>query len=131
VTTVETNIEKLLATDRAWSDAARGNDIDRICSFWSHDAVLFDVFGSGKNIAGIDNIRELVTRRRATVGRSLFWTPVDGFVSGDGDIGATRGTFEVTAPDEKGELVTTHGTYFNVWRKTESEEWKCVFETHG
>jgi len=129
--TLDAEIQRLLETDRAWAEAARGDDIDRICSFWSDDAVLFNMLGTGMRIEGIEDIRGLVTRSRSTPGRSLSWTPREAFVSLAGDVGATRGTHEHTAPGPDGTPVTKHGTYFNVWKKNANGEWKCAFETHS
>ena len=127
---IDSQIQQLLGTDRAWAEAARGDDIGRICSFWSDDAVLYNVMGSGMQVEGLDSIRVFVTKMRSIPGRSISWTPTDGFVSASGDVGATRGTSEVTAPGEDGKPVTRRGTYFNVWKKNAKGEWKCAFETH-
>lgn len=127
---LETAIEQLLATDREWAEAARGNDIDRICEFWADDAVLYNLFGSGRRVVGKAAIKEMVTTSRSQPGRSLSWTPVEAFISSTGDIGSTRGTYEVTRPDEDGSIISATGEYFNTWRRSGDGSWKCVFETH-
>lgn len=128
---IDSQIQQLLETDRDWAEAARGEDIDRICSYWSDDAVLHNVLGSGNRVEGIENIRDLVTKSRSIPGRSMTWTPMEAFVSASGDVGATRGTYTHTAPGSNGEPLTRHGTYFNVWTKNADGEWKCAFETHS
>lgn len=126
----ETAIEQLLATDREWAEVARGDDIDRICEFWAEDAVLYNLFGSGRRVVGKDAIKELLTANRAQPGRSLNWTPIEAFVSATGNIGSTRGTYEVTRPDDDGNKIAITGEYFNTWRRSEDGSWKCTFETH-
>jgi len=127
---LEKAIKQLLATDREWAKIAEGDDIDRICEFWTDDAVLYNLFGSGGRVVGKSAIKEMVTTSRAQPGRSLSWTPVEAFVSAKGDIGSTRGTYEVNRPDEGGNIITITGKYFNTWRRSEDGSWKCTFETH-
>lgn len=127
---LENEIEALLATDRAWAQAAAGDDIDQICEFWSDDSVLYDVFGSGQNVVGLEAIRAFVTKARSQPGRSLRWTPTEAFVSATGDVGCTRGTHELTYPGDDGQPVTIRGTYTNIWKKSADGRWQCAFETH-
>ena len=126
---VDTEIEKLLDTDRAWSEAAGGDNIDSILTFWSDDAVLFNVFKSGKNIVGKKAIEAMVRKRRSVPGSHISWTPTEGYVSGDGDVGATRGVGTVINTKPDGTADTLKSTYFNVWKKVDGQ-WKCAFETH-
>jgi ketosteroid isomerase-like protein len=127
---LNSEIEVLLATDREWAETARGENIDSICGFWTEDAGLYSVFGSGTRVEGKDQIRALVTKSRSQPGRSLTWEPVEAFVDVSGEVGGTRGTFEITSPGEDGKPVTRTGEYFNVWQKSEDNAWKCAIETH-
>lgn len=127
---LDAEIGKLLATDRAWAEAAAGDDVDKICTFWSDDAVLYNVFGSGKNVVGKEAIRAMVVKRRSVPGNSISWAPASGYVNESGDVGATRGTGTVIRPQPDGTIDTLVGGYFNVWKKVDGE-WKCAFETHG
>lgn len=127
---IDSEVNELLAVDREWAETAQGGDIDRICDFWTEDAVLYNLFGSGRRVAGKDIIREFVIKSRSQPGRSLKWTPIEAFVTMFGDVGCTKGTYEVVLPGEDGRPVTRNGEYFNVWKKSGSGQWKCAIETH-
>ena len=53
----------------------------------------------------------------------VSWTPVAADVSGSGDLGYTRGTYEVTAPNN----VTERGSYVRIWKK-QGDVWRVVID---
>jgi ketosteroid isomerase-like protein len=127
--TITKETEALLATDREWAEAVKGEDLERVFAYWTDDAVLYSVFGSGMNVVGKDEIRRLVAQRRGQSGPPE-WEPLEAFVDASGEVGATRGTYKVTVPGPDDKPVTRTGEYFNIWKKGSDGTWKCAIETH-
>ncbi len=113
----------LLERDREWTTAIEGDNIDRVCSFWSKDAVFY--FPDGKFLSGLDEIHAFVEQNREKAEMSIKRTPMHAYVTGDGTIGITQGDSKLTFRGNDGNLITQSVHYTNVWKR-EHGEWRCV-----
>ncbi len=117
----------LMTADRAWAEAAASDDIERILTFWTHDAVIGRQKGPPP-IVGIDAIRAFITRaRRNDPGFSITWQPAQAWVSADGTTGCTFGIGTRTFTAKSGAIVTESAPYTCVWR-SEYGRWKCALD---
>jgi ketosteroid isomerase-like protein len=128
-TWAESAEDGLMRLDRQWAVAASSDDLQAVFSFWSEDA---EIYSPGRPPAiGIEEIRKFVEMRRALPGSMISWEPKVAEVSASGDLGYTRGTYEMTVPDAKGGPATVKGTYVSLWRREKSTMWKCFLEIHS
>ena len=119
--------EELLSADRQWSAvAAQGQDVERIVSFWSEDALVIPP--GGPVIRGMPAIRNYVRQSLAIPGFRIRWNPDQASLSSDGTLGYTRGENTVTFPGSDGKLTSVVGRYVTVWRRGPDRRWKCVID---
>lgn len=118
----------LLETDRQWAEAVRGDDADRIASFWTDDAVIY--VANRPPVAGKEALRAFVAKNRSIPGFSLSWDVSDVAIAESGDLAYTLGPYELTAPSPEGGLTTLRGNHICVWRR-ENERWRCSIEVHA
>ncbi len=118
----------LLETDRQWAEAVRGEDVDRIASFWTDDAVIYTA--NRPPVSGKTSLRGFVAKNRSIPGFSLGWEVSEAVVSETGDLAYTLGPYELTIPSSKGGLLTLKGNHICVWRR-EAGQWRCNLEVHA
>lgn len=116
----------LLSTDKKWSAAVAGGDIEQIVSFWADDAIVY--FPGKPSVVGKEAIRELVNKNRATPGFSVTTRSGEAIVSNTGDLGYTLGTFQLSLDDLEGNAISRNGNYVHIWGKQVDGSWKCVVE---
>lgn len=113
---VQQETDALLATDRDFSAAA--GDPDTFISFLAPDAAMYP---TGMPVTtGPEAIRAMFAGMAAAPGFSVKWSPTKAEVSGDGTLGTTAGTYEMTMNGG-----TEHGKYVTTWRKIDGA-WKAV-----
>lgn len=119
--------QKLLQRDAEWSQTASdGKDIERILSYWSDDAQVFE---PGQPVyQGKAAIRKFVSDSLHTPGFKIHWVSRDPVFSPDGKMAYMPGVDEMTMPDAKGELVTVHMRGISIWRRDPDGEWRCVID---
>jgi ketosteroid isomerase-like protein len=126
---LQSNESGLLQVDREWAKVAASDDLEAVFSFWADDA---EIYAPGRPPAiGIEEIRKFVEKRRALPGSSISWEPQVAEVSASGDFGYTRGTYEMTLPTPSGDPASMQGTYVSLWRRDETNKWKCILEIHS
>jgi len=118
--------ERLLARDREWATvAAAGQDVDRVASYWSDDAL---VMPPGQPIIeGKAAIREFVAASFKIPGFRIHWTSQRPAFSPDGQVAYMRAANEITVPGENGPL-TIVGRGVTVWRVDKDGQWRCVVD---
>jgi Ketosteroid isomerase homolog len=90
--------QKLLRRDAEWADlATAGQDIEKIVSYWSDDAVL--IFPGQPVLEGKAAIRAYVTASLNTPGFKIHWVSQKPVFSPDGKFAYMRGTDELTCRD--------------------------------
>lgn len=118
----------LLETDRQWAQAVRGDDVDRIASYWTDDAVIYTA--NRPPVIGKKSLLEFVARNRSIPGFALSWEVSEAVVSEAGDLGYTLGPYELTVPSPEGGLMTRQGNHICVWRRV-AGQWRCSLEVHA
>ena len=61
-------------------------------------------------------------------GLSLTWAPDVAEVAASGDLGFTRGRYELKSPGDDGETVSQFGYYVSIWRKGEDGRWRAAVD---
>ncbi|MGD2136148.1 MAG: DUF4440 domain-containing protein [Gemmatimonadales bacterium] len=125
---VDVNAEReaLLAADRAWAEAAASRDVERIVSYWTDDARLYNP--GEPPYQGKEALREMVADGMDTPGFSITWEAEDAVVASSGDMGYTFGRNTLTVPGPDGALMTIHGRYVTVWHKQPDGTWRCAID---
>lgn len=117
--------ENLLATDRAWSQAASaGQNPDSVASYWTEDAYV--TMPGGAPIQGKPALLQMVKSSFATPGFHITWTTDTAVVARSGELGYVRGTGEFTIPDSKGVVTKIPVKELTVWRKEADGRWRCA-----
>jgi len=77
---------------------------------------------------GPQAIRTLFGGFYAIPNMTLHWTPADVQAAQSGELGYSRGTYELSFTDPKGKPLTDRGKYATVWRKQADGSWKVVLD---
>ena len=117
----------LMATSRAWAQAAASGDVDRIVSYWADDAIV--LAPDQPAIVGKAAIRAFVTQSGALPGFSITWEPEQARIAASGDVGYLVEHNRVTFADSTGTRHTQFGKAVTIWRKDASGAWKCIVDT--
>jgi len=118
---------KLLRRDAEWADlASAGQDVDKIVSYWSDDAML--IFPGQPVLGGKPAIRAYVEASLKTPGFKIHWVSEKPVFSPDGKLAYMRGTDELTVPGQNGAPLTLHLRGISIWRLDPDGEWRCVVD---
>ena len=119
--------QKLLRRDAEWADAAAaGQDLEKIVSYWSDDALVIE---PGQPIyEGKAAIRAYVAASLKIPGFKIHWVSEKPVFSPDGNMAYMPGVDEMTVPGPNGALVTVHMRGISVWRRDPDGEWRCVVD---
>ena len=117
----------LLKRDAEWADAAAsGQDVEKIISYWTDDAV---VIPPGQHVVeGKAAIRTFVIESLKIPGFKIHWTSEKVSFSSDGRVAYMRATNETTVPGPDGKLMTLHGRGITVWRREPDGQWRCAVD---
>jgi ketosteroid isomerase-like protein len=118
--------EELIKADRAWSLAAKTNDMEKLWSFWENDAII--LMSADMTIKGIDQIKRFTTQARTDPNFEISWEVQGAEVSEKADIGYTFGIGKVQRTSGTGETISTTKPYLTVWKKQSDGTWKCIIE---
>ena len=113
----------LRASDIEWSKAAAARDLERSISYTTDDSVM--LAPNTPAVSGKEAVRKSWSDMLALPGIVLIWQPKNVEVAKSGDIGYTRGTYEMTVNDAKGNPNTDRGKYLAIWKKQPDGVWKC------
>ncbi len=106
--------------------ATAGEDIEKIVSYWSDDAVL--IFPGQPVLEGKAAIRAYVAASLSTPGFKIHWVSQRPVFSSDGKFAYMRGTDELTVPGPNGTPITLHLRGILVWRMDPDGQWRCVVD---
>lgn len=118
--------EKLMEVSREWAKTAATNDVDKIVSYWSDDAVFFSA--DRPTLNGKKEIRQMVEGMSKIPGFKISWKPISASVSESGDMGYLIEENAFTVNDSAGNPHTTYGRAVTIWKKDKNGEWKNVVE---
>jgi ketosteroid isomerase-like protein len=125
-TNAKTEQEKLINADKAWSLAAKTNDMEKLWSFWEDEATI--LMSTDMTIKGIDQIKQFTTQARKDPNFEISWEVLGAEVSENADMGYTYGIGRVQRTNSTGELITMTKPYLTVWKKQSDGTWKCKIE---
>ncbi|HTO29409.1 MAG TPA: DUF4440 domain-containing protein [Devosia sp.] len=117
----------LMATSRAWAQAAASGDVERMVSFWAEDAIV--LAPDQPAIVGKAAIREFVKQSSAIPQFSITWEPEQARIAASGELGYLVEHNRVTFADSTGARQTQFGKAVTIWRKDASGAWKCIVDT--
>ncbi len=116
----------LLSTDKKWSEAVAGGNIEKIVSFWAEDAIVY--FPGQPSAVGKAAIREMVKKNRKIPGFRPTIQSGEAIVSKAGDLGYTLGTVQISVGDLADKPSNRNGNYVHIWKKQANGSWKCAVE---
>ena len=93
-------------------------------SYFADDAA--DLPNGGTAARGKEEIRNALGPWTADF--KLTWKPEYADMASSGDLGYTFGTYEATAKDAQGNLVTHYGKYATIWKKQKDGNWRVVLD---
>ena len=117
----------LLKRDAEWAAlASEGQDIDRIVSYWSDDAIVFapDI----PPIIGKVALREYVKNSLEIPGFKISWESSDVRFSPDLKLAYMLGENTVSMNGPNGTPITTKGRAVTIWRREPDGEWRCAVD---
>ena len=119
--------ERLLKRDAEWAAlASEGQDIDRILSYWTDDAV---VFAPGfPPIIGKVALRGYVENSLRIPGFQIGWKSSDLHFSPDLKLAYMFSENTVTMNGPDGTPLTTRGRGVTIWRREPDGEWRCTVD---
>ncbi len=119
--------KKLLERDAEWATlASKGDDIDRILSYWTDDAVVLPP--DLPAVRGKEALREYVLGSLQIPGFNITWSSDDAAFSPDGNLAYLFSNNAVTVNDPDGNPIKIEGRAITVWRKESDGEWRCVVD---
>jgi ketosteroid isomerase-like protein len=124
---LERERERLLERDSEWAAvSSKGQDVDRILSFWTDDA---RVFAPGlPAFSGKAALRQYVEGALAIPGFQITWTTSEAVLSPDGQLAYLLSTNAVTMAGPQGQPVTSSGRAVTVWRRESDGNWRCAVD---
>jgi ketosteroid isomerase-like protein len=118
--------ERLMETSREWSKVAATNDIDKIVSYWTDDAVMLS---AGEPVLkGKDQLRQMVESGASLPGFQISWEPESAEISRSGDLGYLLENTTMVMPDSMGNTSSLNFKAVTVWRKEADGNWKCAVD---
>jgi ketosteroid isomerase-like protein len=118
--------EELIKADKAWSLAAKTNDMEKLWSFWEDEAIM--LMSADMTLKGIEQIKRFTTQARTDPNFEISWEVQGAEVSEKADMGYTFGIGKMQRTSSTGELISTTKPYLIVWRKQSDGTWKCIIE---
>ncbi|MFN2542760.1 MAG: nuclear transport factor 2 family protein [Chthoniobacterales bacterium] len=119
--------KKLLQRDAEWAAlATAGQDVEKIVSYWSDDAVL--IFPGQPTLEGKAAIRDYVAASLKTPGFKIRWVSKKVVFSPDGKMAYMPATDELTVPGPNGQPITIPLRGMAIWRLDSDGQWRCVVD---
>lgn len=120
------DLDVLLKTDQACSEAANKSQMERLWDCWHEDAMM--LLSTEKTVKGIAEIKEFTTASRKDPNFSITWSVKGGQLSPDGMLGYTHGVGTITRSDNNGNAMSQTNPYLCVWKKDLQGQWKLIIE---
>lgn len=117
----------LLKRDAEWASvASAGQDVEKIVSYWSDDALL--VPPGQAVVEGKAALRAFVAGTQKIPGFHIRWASEKVSFSPDGQLAYMRGTNETSFNGPDGKPTTVLGRGVTVWRRERDGQWRCVVD---
>ena len=119
--------EEIWSADVAFDLAVAEKDLNRFTDMIDAEAVFYgsrDV-AEGRG-AVVENWAPLFEAEGAM---TLRWQPIDVRVAASGDLGYSRGRYQLTTRGEDGGATRSSGSYVTIWRKADEDgRWRAVLD---
>lgn len=122
---LEAEREALMEADRAWYQSYANSDEPLAATMAGMSDDIAVLAPDMPIVQGHEAVRAMWAELEATPGFSLTWTPLAADVGGGGDLGYTRGSYEMSMAGPDGPM-TIVGKYISVWRKQADGSWLVV-----
>ena len=117
----------IMKADSTWAALAKEtNDVSKIVSYWSDDAVV--VAPGQPVVKGKDALRKMVEDSKNIPGFSISWRSSGVQFSPDGKLAYMSGENLTTMNDSAGKKISMPGRAYTIWRKEFDGSWKCVVD---
>ena len=118
---------RLLKRDAEWAQlGAKGDDAERILSFWSDDALVYPP--GMPVVSGKAAIRSYVSGALAIPGFHITWATSEAILSADGRLAYLLSNNTIRQPGANGQLITANSRAVTIWRREVDEDWRCVID---
>jgi uncharacterized protein (TIGR02246 family) len=122
-----TEKSRLLARDAEWAAlAAEGQDVERVLSYWTDDAVMLPP--GQPAIIGKEALRHYVHASLKIPGFKITWTSTDVKLSPDANMAYMLSHNAVTMKGPDGAAITTEGRAVTIWRRELDGQWRCAVD---
>jgi ketosteroid isomerase-like protein len=112
--------------DADWLRAVQSQDIVKVLSFYRDDAAW--LLRDSPPIMGKEGIQRTWSGFFGMAGSWIQWDPMTADVSVSGDLGYSKGTYEMRYSDQQGKMVVQKGSYVAVWKKGADGVWKLAVD---
>ena len=123
---IESEPEEIRSEADAWFKAIAEKDLEKTLSFYAPDA---QYLSAGRPAAATaDERRKLWVEDYATPGFASDETTTKIEVARCGDLAYQRGTYALSAQDDKGKVTQSTGRFVVVWKKQSNGQWKAIID---
>lgn len=117
--------EAIRQADIAFDRAVADKDIEAFAELVALDAVFYGT--------GLAEGRDAIVQRwkayfEPEPQMTLRWSPDSVEASASGDLGYTRGSYEMTVRDDAGGVQRLAGSYVTIWRRGEDGRWRAAVD---
>lgn len=123
---LESELRALQQADKNWEEACASKNVDRMLD--SYDIEAYNIDLQGNVHRGKDELRKLWTNEFNKPDYSLTWELSESYVAQAGDIGYTRGSWDMKFTSKDGKQMIYHGTYLAIWKKQLNGTWKVLVD---
>jgi ketosteroid isomerase-like protein len=126
IANVEAESESIRTQATAWFQAIAEKDLEKTLSFYAPDA---QYLAAGRPpVSTADERRRYWTEDYATPGFSSEEKTTKIEVARSGDLAYQRGTYVLSAQDDRGKLTQSAGKFVVVWKKQSDGQWKAIID---
>ena len=116
--------DEIRAADQEWLRTFAAGDLEGSLALCADDCTVLAPNAPAAH--GPEAIRNLFSGWFKP-GLKIHWTPEQVEAAASGDLGFSRGVYEMSFRDASGETVNDRGKYVIVWKKT-IEGWKAILD---
>lgn len=118
--------QKLMQLSREWAKDASTNDVEKVLSYWTQDAVIMSP--GQPALRGGEAIGQMLGETSKIPAFAVNWEPIEAFVSQSGDLGYVIAKTAITMPDSSGNTTTSFNNAVEIWKRQTDGSWKNVVD---
>ncbi len=116
--------QDLLKADRDFNQATQQRRLEGWMEYMDDNGVL----GRPTPVVGKNAVRAALKEEWNDPNYNLTWEPDEAYAMPGNRMGYTRGHWNLTAKDEKGNALHLTGQYLTVWRLTKEGNWRIIWD---